>query len=133
MNTRAIRLSHLKNLCLLAKADNRVKPEEVSYIRQVLVREELTEEDLALCLNHPDEIEFCAPDTYSESVEFFHDLIHVMLSDRDIDDRELQLCEQCAAAMNIPVVSRQQIIKDMIALITKEMEEEGIAVTHNGE
>lgn len=52
------KLSHLRNLILLARADEIVKPEEVEFIGWVMSREGLTEADYDYCCNHIDNVGF---------------------------------------------------------------------------
>lgn len=126
------KLSHLRNLILLAKADEIVRPEEMEFIELVMSREGLTSTDYDYCSNHIEGIEFAVPNDYGERIEYLHDMIRLMMIDNDIDDRELTICHDCAAMMAPPSTDYSQLVSNMIGLITQEMSENGMAITHNG-
>ena len=126
------KLSHLRNLIMLAKADEIVRPEEMEFIGWVMSREGLTSIDYDYCSDHIDSIDFAVPDDYGERMEFLHDMIRLMMIDNDIDDRELAICHDCAAMMAPPSTDYNQLVSNMIGLITQEMSENGKAITHNG-
>lgn len=133
MANNANKLSHLRNLIILSQADGIVKPEEVLLIESVMARENMSKSDYDYCMNNLDQIAFSVPSDYGERIEYLHDMIRLMMIDGDIDDRELELCYECASVMEIPQSSKKHIIDNMIGLIKDEMEEMGITITRNGQ
>lgn len=132
MNRKIVQLSHLRNLVAIAKADNIIKPEEIDFIHGVMNREGLTARDYEYCDTQAQNIEFAIPEDIGERMEYLHDMIGLMMIDRDIDDRELSMCYECAAMLNISGIDNHQLVNNMIELILQEMGEESQFVTHNG-
>ena len=126
------KLSHLRNLILLSKADEIVRPEEEEFIAEVMSREGLTDKEYAYCSTHVDSIEFAVPEDYGERIEYLYDMIRLMMIDGDIDDRELSICHDCAAMMTMPSTDHNLLVSNMIDLIGKEMTESGMTITRNG-
>jgi hypothetical protein len=126
------KLSHLRNLILLAKADEIVRPEEEDFIAGVMSRERLTLADYDYCSNHIDSIDFAVPEDYGERIEYLYDMIRLMMIDGDIDDRELSICHDCAVMMTTPSTDHNRLVSNMIDLVGKEMTESGMTITHNG-
>lgn len=126
-----IKLSHLRNLIMLSKADQNVRPEELEFIESVMSREGLTSTDYDYCIDHIDSLDFTIPNDYGECIEFLHDMIRLMMIDNDIDDRELAICNDCAAMMTPPSTDYNQLVSNMIGLITQEMSASGISITRN--
>ena len=126
------KLSHLRNLILLSKADEIVRPEEDKFIAEVMSREGLTAKEYDYCSSHVNNIEFAVPEDYGERIEYLYDMIRLMMIDGDIDDRELSICHDCAVMMTTPSTDHKRLVSNMIDLVGKEMAESGMTITHNG-
>lgn len=126
------KLSHLRNLIMLSKADEIVRPEEEEFIAEVMSREGLTAKEYDYCSNHVNSIEFAVPEDYGERIEYLYDMIRLMMIDGDIDDRELSICHDCAVMMTTPSTDHNRLVSNMIDLVGKEMTENGMTITHNG-
>jgi len=132
MTENRIKLSHLRNLIILARADKVVRPEEMDFINEVMSREGLTDEDYDFCSVHGDSMEIVLPNDYGDRMEYLHDMIRLMMIDNDIDDNELSICYECASMMAPPCTNYNQLVKNMIGLIAQEMAASGKSITHNG-
>lgn len=75
---------------------------------------------------------FFLPEDYGERMEYLHDMIRLMMIDNDIDERELAICHDCAAMMAPPGTDYNQLVTNMIGLISQEMRDCGITLTYNG-
>lgn len=131
MKSPEYKLSHLRNLIALAKIDKNEDPRELDFIHSIMEREELTDEDFEFCNNNANSIPYTVPESFGERVEFLHDMIKLTLLDGDIDDRELDLCKECADMMKIPSRNSEDLVESMISLIRKELEDSGMTFTHN--
>lgn len=116
------KLSHLRNLIVLARVDEKEDPRELSFIDEVIKREELSESDYDFCKKNLESIADVVPQDYSERIEYLHDMIKLMMLDGHIDQREMDLCIECADMMKIPARNSQELVDSMISLIRKEIE-----------
>ena len=117
------KLCHLRNLIVLSKADGKELPEEAEFISSIIGRESLTEEDQKYCIENLDAIDNAIPDNYNERMEYLYDLIKLMVIDGHVDEKELEICKECAEMMKIPSDSVENLVNNLISLIHKDMGE----------
>lgn len=132
MKTSDYKYSHLRNLIKLAAADGIEDGREIKFIHEVMAREELTESDLDYCKKYADSIPYTIPESLGERMEFLHDMIQLMMYDGDCNDREMELCKECAQMMEIPSRDTDKLVDNMVSLIANEMKSAGTAITFNG-
>lgn len=125
MQTPQYKLSHLRNLILLASVDEHEDPVEYDYIRDVMKREQMNESDYEFCSTNSAAIDYVVPEAFSERLEYLHDMIQLMMLDGDCDDREMELCRECAEMMNIPSRSGENLVDSMVSLIADELRSSG--------
>lgn len=123
MMSESHKLFHLRNLILLSKADGKELQEEIGFIKSVMDREGLSEEDYTYCTDNMDAIDYSIPEDYNERVEYLYDMIKLMIIDGHVDEKELKVCEECAELMKIPPASVNNMVKNMISLIQTEINE----------
>jgi len=116
------RLCHLRNLIVLSRADGIVLPEEVGFIKSVMSRENLTDEDYNYCVENLDHIENSIPDNFNERMEYLYDLIKLMVIDGNIHENEMAVCKECAEMLKIPPASVQNLVNNLISLIRKDLD-----------
>lgn len=111
------KLSHLKNLVALSLADGKLKESELMAIIAVMERENLTQEDLEKCIGDPTSIDFVLPVDDNTRLRYLRDMVILMMSDGDIDEKELVVCKITASALGY----RHEIIDAMISDIIADL------------
>ena len=90
------KLTHLKNMVILALADGKLEENELSAIAAMCAREGISESEFKRCVDDPDSIEFVMPEDEATKIKYIKDLVLLMMSDGDIDDREVVWCKLVA-------------------------------------
>ena len=111
------KLSHLKNLVMIAFADGKLEDNEVAALTTVMTREGLTPSDLEKCIKNPNSIKFFPPKAPEQRVNYLKDMVLLMMCDGDIDERELTICKVTAIALGF----RHEVIDAMITDIIEEI------------
>lgn len=113
------KLSHLKNLVALSMADGKVEKSELAAIAAVCSREGLTEDDLQKCLNNPNSINFVPPTDDKTRLRYIQDMVLLMMSDGDIDEKEMLVCKLTAEALGY----KHEVIDAMLIGIIADLKE----------
>lgn len=79
--------SHFMNLYNMALADDSIKPEELVQIYEIGKRHGILDDEYINLLQSP--VDFKAPDTIEEKVEYLYDMVMVIRADGVIDDNEI--------------------------------------------
>jgi len=111
------RLSHIKNLIALTLADGKVDPTEVAVITAVASRENISPDKVKELMQHPDRASFVIPDSNDKKLEYLQDMVLLMMSDGDIDDKELALCKIVAIKFGY----RHEVIDAMLLGIIADL------------
>ncbi len=117
------RLSHIKNLIVLACADGEVAQEEAELIFRIGVNAGLTPAELKRIMERPDSVKFYPPKTYKERIEQLYDMVMVMMVDGEITESELLFCKVVAEALGF----EHRVIDHMVHQII-EMVARGLAL-----
>lgn len=113
------KLSHFRNLVLLAHADGKLTKSEMAALAIVMAREGITESDLERCVKNPKGIKFIPPQTLEQQVTYLKDMVLLMMCDGEIDEREMALCKATAIALGFEHEVIDAIIMDIIADIKR--------------
>lgn len=116
------KLAHLKHLVILAMADGTIEKSELVSIAAICAREGISESDLKRCLNDPDSIDFVMPEDEQTKIKYIKDLVLLMMSDGDIDRREILWCKIVAEKLGYNHNITEAMILDIIAEIKAEMD-----------
>lgn len=116
------RLSHIKNLVLLASSDGSFDESEMKLIFNIGIKAALSPRELERIFNRPESISFAPPDSFSERIEQLYDMVMVMMVDGEFHENEIALCKAVAIKLGF----RHEII-DKIVVETIEMIAKGIA------
>lgn len=96
-----IRRSHVKNLVTIAMADGHLDPEEWDLLMRIARRLGMEEEEIKNIKNGFEKVDFVPPKKYEDRVQQVRDLVAVMMIDREINEKELELCKKVALKLNI--------------------------------
>ncbi|MEQ8927542.1 MAG: hypothetical protein RLO81_17130 [Fulvivirga sp.] len=88
------KVSHLKNLMVLAKADGQLSEIELHLLEAIAHRIGLSKNDIETIEKKLDDIEFVLPNKYDERLEQFEDLLTLMAIDGNIDPEEEEVCRK---------------------------------------
>jgi uncharacterized tellurite resistance protein B-like protein len=116
------RLSHIRNLILLACADGTLSKIEMDLIFKIGVNAGLSPSELDRIFHRPESINFFPPDSYRERIEQLYDMVMVMMIDGKFHESEVALCKLTALKLGF----NHQII-DKIVHDTAEMIAKGVA------
>lgn len=120
---------HLKNLILLANADNKISNEEINVITEVMKRENLTEENFKQAVDElkhekllgntiaiTQKVKVIPPPTKEKALVYLQDMVALMLIDGYINDKEKEFGKNIAQEFGY----KSSIIDLMIPFVLKK-------------
>ena len=114
------RLGQLKNLVMLASADERFTDSEMAVLIAVASREHITPEDFNQVMENPDSIDIVLPDDEDTKLAYLRDMVAMMMIDGELDEQELAICKLYAMALGY----RGIIVDGMIAGVIDSLDAE---------
>lgn len=108
------RLSHVKNLILIAAADGKIDKSEIKLISTIATRVGLSVEELNSILKNPQKISFSPPSKFDEKIIQLYDMVFLMMIDGEIHKNEVALCQYYATKLGF---EREIIEKIVLAII----------------
>ncbi|MBQ3730504.1 MAG: TerB family tellurite resistance protein, partial [Muribaculaceae bacterium] len=109
--TGQMRLGQLKNLVMLAMADNRLTDSELAVILAVASRENVTPDELNQVIENPESVKITLPEDEDSKLAYLRDMVAMMMVDGELDEQELSICKIYAMALGY----RGSIVDGMIA------------------
>lgn len=114
------RLGQLKNLVMLASADERFTDSELAVLLAVASRENITPEEFNNVIDNPDSVKITLPEDEDTKLAFMRDMVAMMMVDGELDEQELSICKIYAMALGY----RGSIIDGMIAGVIDSLDAE---------
>jgi uncharacterized tellurite resistance protein B-like protein len=111
------RMSAVMNAIVVMQADGKVTEEEKKMLMAICQRVGLTESEFKKIMNRPDKIKFTPPQSDKERVSQIYDAVWMMMVDGEIDEDEMQVCEQLAVMLGY----RPAIVRDMVRKVASRM------------
>ncbi len=105
------RLGQLKNLVMLASADERLTDSELAVLLAVASRENITPEEFNNVIENPDSVTIELPQDEDTKLAYLRDMVAMMMVDGELDEQELAICKIYAMALGY----RGSIVDGMIA------------------
>jgi hypothetical protein len=115
------RLSHIRNLVMIAAADGVIDEDEIELIGNIGAKIGLTHSEIRRIIGRPESISFTPPTSFAERVEQMYDMILLMMIDGEIHDNELDLCILFAKSLGFKITIVDAIIDDIIKMVAKGM------------
>ncbi|MCS7035700.1 MAG: hypothetical protein RMJ33_05225 [Saprospiraceae bacterium] len=113
------RLSHIKNLIVLACADGEVDKNELGLIFRIGINAGLTPEELNRILERPDSVKFYPPESYKERIEHLYDMVMVMMVDGEINEGEMAFCKVVAMELGFSHEIIDQMVRDLVEMVAR--------------
>ena len=117
------RLGQLKNLVMLASADERFTDSEMAVLLAVASRENITPEDFNQVMENPDSINIVLPEDEDTKLAYLRDMVAMMMIDGELDEQEMAICKLYAMALGY----RGIIVDGMIAGVIDSLDAEASA------
>ena len=114
------RLGQLKNLVMLASADERITDSEMAVLLAVASRENITPEQISQVIEDPDSVSITLPEDEDTKLAYMRDMVALMMIDGELDEQELAICKLYAMALGY----RGSIIDGMIAGVVDQLDAE---------
>ena len=105
------RLGQLKNLVMLAAADDRFTDSELAVLLAVASRENITPEEFNSVMEDPDSVTINLPEDEDTKLAYLRDMVAMMMVDGELDEQELAICKIYAMSLGY----RGSIVDGMIA------------------
>ena len=112
------RLGQLKNLVMLASADEKVTDSEMAVLLAVASRENITPEEFYKVIDDPDSVNITLPEDEDTKLAYLRDMVAMMMIDGELDEHELAICKLYAMALGY----RGSIVDGMIAGIIDSLD-----------
>ncbi len=117
------RLGQLKNLVMLASADEKLTDSELAVLLAVASREKLTPEEFNKVIDDPDSVSITLPEDEETKLAYLRDMVAMMMIDGELDEREMAICKLYAMALGY----RGSIVDGMIAGVVDQLDAENAA------
>ncbi len=115
-----LRLGQLKNLVMLASADEKVTDSEMAVLLAVASRENITPEEFNRVIENPDSVNITLPEDEETKLAYLRDMVAMMMIDGELDEQELAICKLYAMALGY----RGSIVDGMIAGVVDSLDGE---------
>ena len=112
------RLGQLKNLVMLAAADDRITDSELAVLLAVASRENIAPEDFSNILENPDSVTIELPEDEDTKLAYLRDMVAMMMVDGELDEQEMAICKIYAMALGY----RGSIVDGMIAGVIDQLD-----------
>ena len=112
------RLGQLKNLVMLASADERFTDSELAVLLAVASRENITPEEFNNVIDNPDSVKITLPEDEDTKLAFLRDMVAMMMVDGELDEQELAICKIYAMALGY----QGSIVDGMIAAVIDSLD-----------
>lgn len=112
------RLGQLKNLVMLAAADDRITDSELAVLLAVASRENISPEDFSNVLENPDSVTIELPEDEDIKLAYLRDMVAMMMVDGELDEQEMAICKIYAMALGY----RGSIVDGMIAGVIDQLD-----------
>ena len=114
------RLGQLKNLVMLAAADDRLTDSEMAVLLAVASRENITPDQFNEVIDNPESVTITLPEDEETKLAYLRDMVAMMMIDGELDEHELAICKIYAMALGY----RGSIIDGMIAGVIDQLDAE---------
>ena len=114
------RLGQLKNLVMLASADEKVTDSELTVLIAVASRENITPDEFNKVIEEPDSVNIVLPEDEETKLAYLRDMVAMMMVDGELDEQELSICKIYAMALGY----RGSIVDGMIAGVIDKLDAE---------
>jgi len=111
MNKDQQRLGQLKNLVMLASADEKITDSELAVLLAVASRENITPDEFNKVIENPDSVTIDLPEDEDTKLAYLRDMVALMMIDGELDEEEMAICKIYAMALGY----RSSIVDGMIA------------------
>ena len=105
------RMGQLKNLVMLASADEKMTDSEMAVLIAVASRENITPEEFNKVIDDPDSVNITLPEDEETKLAYLRDMVAMMMIDGELDEQEMAICKLYAMALGY----RGSIVDGMIA------------------
>jgi uncharacterized tellurite resistance protein B-like protein len=112
------RLGQLKNLVMLASADERFTDSEMAVLLAVASRENITPEEFNRVMEDPDSVNIQLPEDEDTKLAYLRDMVAMMMIDGELDEHEMAICKLYAMALGY----RGSIVDGMIAGVIDKLD-----------
>lgn len=114
------RLGQLKNLVMLASADERFTDSELAVLLAVASRENISPEEFNRVMENPDSVDIVLPEDEDTKLAYLRDMVAMMMIDGELDEEEMAICKLYAMALGF----QGSIVDGMIAGVIDSLDAE---------
>ena len=114
------RLGQLKNLVMLASADERFTDSELAVLLAVASRENISPEEFNRVMENPDSVDIVLPEEEDTKLAYLRDMVAMMMIDGELDEEEMAICKLYAMALGF----QGSIVDGMIAGVIDSLDAE---------
>ncbi len=106
--------SHIKNLITVAIADGKFKDEEFELIRLIAKKNNIAESQLQEILKDSQGVEFEIPKDKNKKFYQLYDLVHMMIVDQVIHDKEQKFCNLFAVKFGYSKEHAEELVESIV-------------------
>ena len=113
------KLSHLKQMLLLAVADDKLDKKELGALAAVMSRDDMTRADFERCINEPESIEMVLPKDENAKAKYLRDMVLLMMADGVVEACEMKTCKLTAQALGY----EPEVVDDLLERLISSIKE----------
>lgn len=106
--------SYIKNLLEVAIVDGDLDKSELELVISIASKFDISKKTVLEIKENPGTVTFNPPSSYSAKIKLIEDLVKVMMIDKSVEEKEVQICREFALKLKISTV----IIDDIILSIS---------------
>lgn len=113
-NKKNQQLGQIKNMLMLAVADNRFGDEELAAIATVAAREQITPEEFNRVMDNPDSVTIELPTDPDSKRRYLKDMVTLMIIDGELHEDEMAMCKIYAMALGYAPTVANEMLAEII-------------------
>lgn len=113
------RLGQLKNLVMLAAADQKLTDSEMAVLLAVASRENITPDEFNRVIDDPDSVNITLPEDEETKLAYLRDMVAMMMIDGELDEHEMAICKLYAMTLGY----RSSIVDGIIAGVIDQLDD----------
>lgn len=118
--------THFFNLLALAWVDKEFVQEERDLLYQLGRQQGLEKRELDKIIKNPKHLTFIIPMNPRERLEQIYDIVCMMLADKVIDEREIELCHKIAKRLKFKTKIIGELVKALITAVDEGKDREAV-------
>lgn len=108
-------ISHFANIVRIAKSDNQISPEEITFLSKVSKKYNISNEQFKDILKFPEKVPTIAHLDCVERIERLYDLLIMVKADQHVEDEEVAMLKRIVIGLAFPLNRVNHIVNQSLS------------------